>query len=216
MIDATDFTIPGIGVFRNKLGITDPAVLSRAATESTTLRLAELQATPVRGGFDATHLQAIHHHIYQDLYDWAGELRPIDAGNVPASQVEKSLNSVLDRLSRENQLKGLSAEEWAHSASAYLYDLGAIRPFLAGNEITIHEFLIELARKNNLSLQLNATAELAVENADVQVQLLEQSANLSRMVMLAMDTNPISLKPDRGRTIENGIERIVFLGNPLL
>ena len=216
MIDSTDFTIPGTGVLRNKLGITDPAALSRAATDSTALRLAELQATPVRGGFDSAHLQAIHHHVFQDLYDWAGELRPIDAGSVPGSQVEKSLNSVLDRLSRENQLKGLSAKEWAHSASAYLYDLGAIQPFLAGNEITIHEFLIELARKNNLSLQLNATAELAVENADVQVQLLEQSANLSRMVMLAMDTNPISLKPDRGRTIENGIERIVFLGNPLL
>ena len=216
MIDSTEFTIPGTGVLKNKLGITDPAALSRAATDSTALRLAELQATPVRGGFDSAHLQAIHHHVFQDLYDWAGELRPIDAGSVPGSQVEKSLNSVLDRLSRENQLKGLSAKEWAHSASAYLYDLGAIQPFLAGNEITIHEFLIELARKNNLSLQLNATAELAVENADVQVQLLEQSANLSRMVMLAMDTNPISLKPDRGRTIENGIERIVFLGNPLL
>ena len=34
--------------------------------------------------------------------------------------------------------------------------------------------------------------------------------------MLAMDTNPIFLKPDRGKTIENGIERVVFLGNPLL
>ena len=216
MIDSTDFTMPGTGVLKNKLGITDPAALSRAATDSTALRLAELQATPVRGGFDSAHLQAIHHHVFQDLYDWAGELRPIDAGSVPGSQVEKSLNSVLDRLSRENQLKGLSAKEWAHSASAYLYDLGAIQPFLAGNEITIHEFLIELARKNNLSLQLDATEELAVENADVQVQLLEQSANLRRMVMLAMDTNPISLKSDRGRTIENGIERIVFLGNPLL
>ena len=216
MIDSTDFTMPGTGVLKNKLGITDPAALSRAATDSTALRLAELQTTPVRGGFDSAHLQAIHHHVFQDLYDWAGELRPIDAGSVPGSQVEKSLNSVLDRLSRENQLKGLSAKEWAHSASAYLYDLGAIQPFLAGNEITIHEFLIELARKNNLSLQLNATAELAVENADVQVQLLEQSANLRRMVMLAMDTNPISLKPDRGRTIEHGIERIVSLGNPLL
>ena len=216
MIDSTEFTIPGTGVLKNKLPITDPADLSRAATDSTALRLAELQTTPVRGGFDSAHLQAIHHHVFQDLYDWAGELRPIDAGSVPASQVEKSLNSVLDRLSRENQLKGLSAEEWAHSASAYLYDLGAIQPFLAGNEIAIHEFLIELARKNNLSLQWDATAELAVENADVQVQLLEQSANLRRMVMLAMDTNPIFLKPDRGKTIENGIERVVFLGNPLL
>ena len=114
MIDSTDFTIPGTGALRNKLGITDPAALSRAATDATVTRLAELQATPLRGGFDSAHLQAIHHHIYQDLYDWAGELRSIEAGNVPASQVEKSLNSVLDRLSRENHLKGFSAEEWTH------------------------------------------------------------------------------------------------------
>ena len=132
MIDATDFTIPGTGVFRNKLGITDPAALARAATESTSLRLAELQATPVRGGFDSAHLQAIHHHIFQDLYDWAGELRPIDAGNVPASQVEKSLNAYFDRLSRENHLKGLDAEEWTHSASAHIDELHSLHPFIAG------------------------------------------------------------------------------------
>ena len=102
-------------------------------------------------------------------------------------------------MSRENHLKGLSAEEWARSASAYLYDLGTIQPFLAGNEIALQEFAVELARKNNLSLQWDATAELAVENADVQVQLLEQSANLRRMVMLAMDTNPISSETGPGQ-----------------
>ena len=109
MIDATDFTIPGSGVLRNKLGITDSTALLKATTDSTVLRLAELHASPIRGGFDSAHLQAIHHHLYQDLYDWAGELRPIDAGNSPASQVEKSLNNVFDRLGRENHLKGFPA-----------------------------------------------------------------------------------------------------------
>jgi len=216
MIDATDFTIPGTGVLRNKLGITDSAALLKATTDSAVLRLAELHASPIRGGFDSAHLQAIHHHLYQDVYDWSGELRSIDANNVSEFQVEKSLNKVLDRLGRENHLKGLSAEEWSRSASAYLYDLGTIQPFLAGNNITLQEFAVELARKNNLSLQWDAAAELAVENGEVQVQHLEQSANLRRMVMLAMDTNPIFLKPGRGKTIENGIERVVFLGNPLL
>ena len=216
MIDATDFTIPGTGVLRNELGITDSAALLKATTDSNVLRLAELHASPIRGGFDSAHLQAIHHHLYQDVYDWSGELRSIDANNVSEFQVEKSLNKVLDRLGRENHLKGLSAEEWSRSASAYLYDLGTIQPFLAGNNITLQEFAVELARKNNLSLQWDAAAELAVENGEVQVQHLEQSANLRRMVMLAMDTNPIFLKPDRGKTIENGIERVVFLGNPLL
>ena len=208
MIDATDFTIPGTGVLKNKLGITDPAALSRAATDSTALRLAELHASPVRGGFDSAHLQAIHHHIYQDLYDWAGELRPIDAGNVPASQVEKSLNSVLDRLSRENQLKGLSAEEWAHSASAYLYDLGAIQPFLAGNQIALHEFAVELARKNNLSLQWDATPDLAADSMALLSQA-EQSANLRRLIMLAMDTDPIAQHSGREHVLEQGMERML-------
>ena len=208
MIDSTDFTIPGTGVLRNKLGITDPAALSRAAMDSTVLRLAELQATPLRGGFDSTHLQAIHHHIYQDLYDWAGELRSIDAGDVPASQVEKSLNSVLDRLSRENHLKGLSAEEWAHSASAYLCDLGAIQPFLAGSEIALHEFAVELARKNNLSLQWDTAPDIASDSMALLSQA-EQSANLRRLIMLAMDADPIAQSSGRGHVLEQGMERFL-------
>jgi fido (protein-threonine AMPylation protein) len=208
MIDATDFTIPGTGVFKNKLGITNPADFSRTATGSMALRLVELQATPVRGGFDATHLQAIHHHLFQDIYDWAGELRPIDAGNVPAPHVEKTINSVLDRLRRENHLKGLSAEEWTHSASAYLYDLGAIQPFLEGNEIALQEFAVELARKNNLSLQWDATPDIASDSIALLSQA-EQSANLRRLIMLAMDTDSIPQHSGRERLVEQGMERIL-------
>jgi cell filamentation protein len=208
MIDSTDFTIPGTGVLRNKLGITDPVALSRAATDSTSLRLAELHSSPVRGGFDSTHLQAIHHYIYQDLYDWAGELRPIDAGNVPASQVEKSLNSVLDRLSRENYLKGLNGEEWSRSASAYIYDLGTIQPFLAGNQIALQEFAVELARKNNLSLQWDATPDTASDSIALLSQA-EQSANLRRLIMLAMDTDPAAQLSSRGHVLEQGMERFL-------
>ena len=214
MIDATDFTIPGTGVLRNKLGITDSAALLKATTDSTVLRLAELHASPIRGGFDSAHLQAIHHHLYQDLYDWAGELRTIDVGNVPASQVEKSLNSVFDRLSRENHLKGFSAEQWARSGSAYVYDLGTIRPFLAGNEITLHEFAVELARKNNLSLQWDATPEIASDSIAL-LSHAEQSANLRRLIMLAMDTEPIAHHSQRGRPLEKGIDIFLSTGNAL-
>jgi cell filamentation protein len=208
MIDSTDITIPGTGVLRNKLGITDPVTLSRAATDATVIRLAELHGTPLRGGFDSTHLQAIHHHIYQDLYDWAGELRSIDAGNVPASQVEKSLNSVLDRLSSENHLKGLTAEEWAGGASAYLYDLGTIQPFLAGNEVALQEFAVELARKNNLSLQWDTTPGIASDSMALLSQD-EQSANLRRLIMLAMDTDPVAQYSNRSHVLEQGFERFL-------
>jgi cell filamentation protein len=208
MIDATDFTIPGTGVLRNKLGITDSAALLKATTDSTVLRLAELHASPIRGGFDSAHLQDIHHHLYQDLYDWAGELRSIEAHNVPASQVEKSLNSVLDRLSRENHLKGLSTEEWAGSASAYLYDLGTIQPFLAGNEVALQEFAVELARKNNLSLQWDTTPGIVSDSIALLSQD-EQSANLRRLIMLAMDTDPVAQYSNRSHVLEEGFERFL-------
>ena len=215
MIDSTDFTIPGTGALRNKLGITGPFALSRVAMDSTVLRLAELQATPLRGGFDSAHLQAIHHHIYQDLYDWAGELRSIDAGNVPAAQVEKSLNSVLDRLSSENHLKGLTAEEWAGGASAYLYDLGTIQPFLAGNEVALQEFAVELARKNNLGLHWDGTPGIASGPMALLSQT-EQSANLRRLIMLAMDTDPIVQPSNSGHRIERDMDSVLTIGNLLL
>ena len=215
MIDATDFTIPGTGVLRNKLGITDSAALLKATTDSTVLRLAELHASPIRGGFDSAHLQAIHHHLYQDLYDWAGELRSIDAHNVPASQVEKSLNSVLDRLSRQNHLKGLSAEEWAGSASAYLYDLGTIQPFLAGNEVALQEFAVELARKNNLSLQWDTTPGIESDSMALLSQA-EQSANLRRLIMLAMDTDPIVQPSNSGHRIERDMDSVLTIVNLFL
>lgn len=207
MIEHTDITILGTTTVKNKLGITDPQQLATAEADFTAFRIAELRTAPVRGGFDSVHLQEIHHHVYQDLYDWAGELRRVDAGNRPASDVATSINAVFDRLARENHLKGHSPEEWSHSVSTYLYELGAIQPFLTGNEVVLREFAGELARKNNLSLQWDTVPEIGTNDVMTHSHQSEQSANIRRMIMLAMDTDPSSLRPSRG-TVEHGIERL--------
>jgi cell filamentation protein len=162
MIEHTDITILGSTTLENKLGITDPQRLATAEADLTAFRLAELRTAPLLGGFDSVHLQQIHHHVYQDLYDWAGELRRADASNRPATAVEASLNAVLDQLGRENHLKGYDPEEWAIRASSYIYDLGSIQPFLNGNEVALLEFAEELARKNNLSLRWQTAPEITV------------------------------------------------------
>jgi len=214
MIEHTDITILGTTTLKNKLGINDPQQLATAEADFTAFRLAELRIAPILGGFDSVHLQEIHHHIYQDLYDWAGDLRRVGAGNRPASDVASSLNAVFDRLARENHLKGSTPEEWSHSASTYIYELGTIRPFLTGNEVALREFADELARKNNLSLQWTAPG-VTTNDAMRHLDQLEQSANIRRMVMLAMDTDPGSLRPSRGTVVERGIERLFSSGIPL-
>ena len=169
----------------------------------------------MRGGFDSVHLQEIHRHVYQDLYDWAGELRRVDAGNRPASDFAGALNAIFDRLGRENHLKGRSPEDWSHSASTYIYEIGTIQPFLAGNEVALREFAAELACKNNLSLQWDRASGITSRDVTRQLDQSEQSANIRRMVMLAMDTDSGSLRPSRGTIVERGIERLFSACSPL-
>jgi cell filamentation protein len=215
MIEHTDITIVGSATLKNKLGIRDPLQLGTAEADLTAFRLAELRIAPIPGGFDSVHLQEIHHHIYQDLYDWAGELRRVDAGSRPASDVATSLNDVFDRLARENHLKGRSPEEWSDSVSAYIYELGTIQPFFTGNEVALREFADELARKNNLSLQWDVAPEIGTSDAMRHLDQSEQSANIRRVVMLVMDTCPSSLRPSRGAVAERGIETLFSAGSPL-
>jgi cell filamentation protein len=215
MIEHTDITILGTTTLRNRLGINDSKQLATAEADLVALRLAELRIAPIPGGFDSVHLQDIHHHIYQDLYDWAGELRRVDAGNRAASEVVTSLNAVFDRLARENYLKGRSPEEWSHSVSTYIHELGAIQPFLTGSEVALREFADELARKNNLSLQWDCAPEIGANHLVRHLDQSEQSANIRRMVMLAMDADPGSLRPSRGTVAERGIDRLFSAGTPL-
>ena len=189
MIDAEDFQLSGRSTLTNKLGITKPEALAAAVSERTSHRLAELQASPIRGGFDAPHLQEIHRYLYQDVFDWAGELRRIEKGGAPTPDLESALNRIFDRLNRENLLKGLDKDEWMRRATDYSEELRSLHPFLAGNDLTIQEFATELARKNNLQLEWREAPESASDTVAFAEQA-ERSAQLRRLIMLAVDADP--------------------------
>jgi cell filamentation protein len=66
------YVYPSTSVLRNRREIRDPSGLAAFEADATVRRLKELQANPVPGSFDAEHLRAIHRHIFQDVYTWAG------------------------------------------------------------------------------------------------------------------------------------------------
>jgi cell filamentation protein len=208
MIEETGFAVPGTTNPQNKLGITDPSQLRTAEADFSGYRLVELQCSPIRGCFDAAHLQNIHHYLYQDLYDWAGELRR--AGG----QLQQSLDRVLDRLAADNHLRGLDLLEWNDKATDYINELDALQPFGRGNRIALREFAAELAAKNHLELgwDRDSTARLEGPLAPRQEA---QSATLRRLVMLAMDKDGPPLRPSRGNNIEAALERSL-VGNNLI
>ena len=68
------------GLLHNRLGITDAGELRHVEAELTASRIYDLIRSPIPGAYDLAHLRAFHRQIFQDLYDWAGELRTVSIG----------------------------------------------------------------------------------------------------------------------------------------
>ncbi len=69
------YVYPGTVVLINKFGIRDEDALEVTEREYATQRIS--QGVP-SGNFDLAHLCAIHRHLYQDVYNWAGKVRTIN------------------------------------------------------------------------------------------------------------------------------------------
>lgn len=68
------YLYPGTTVLRNKLGLMTEVELESFELEITTLNASE---PAPEGKLDASHYKAIHHHLFSDVYDWAGQYRTV-------------------------------------------------------------------------------------------------------------------------------------------
>ena len=94
-----------------------------------------------KGQFDATHLKAIHRHLFQDVYEWAGHtrdekvtlsdgtvateplMRRVDGGSFMAGPlIPAALERIAGTLRASNYLRELSREEFAAGAADVLVD----------------------------------------------------------------------------------------------
>jgi cell filamentation protein len=77
--DGTDsYVYPGTKIPRNKAGLREQAALDAFEADVTAVRMLELTENPIPGAFDLQHLRAMHRYLFQDVYDWAGELRTVE------------------------------------------------------------------------------------------------------------------------------------------
>jgi len=134
------YVYPGTNILKNLRNIRDPDRLDEFEAEATSRRLFQLALRPLPGGFDTKHLQAIHHHIFKDVYSWAGELRTVDiakSGDLFALPqfVMPSLQTAFEELRKENHLQSADEVRFAHRGAYYLSELNAIHPFGDGKRV---------------------------------------------------------------------------------
>lgn len=63
---------PETGLLRNKVGAQTKVALDEAEGDLSFARLVQLMDHPVKPTGDLDELRAIHRHLFQDVYDWAG------------------------------------------------------------------------------------------------------------------------------------------------
>ena len=80
------------GTLRNKLCITDQALLSLAEADLVAARAKLLELNLPRPPFSFGTLKAIHQELFQDVYTWAGQARTTQIGkreyDDPTSRVQ--------------------------------------------------------------------------------------------------------------------------------
>ncbi|WP_018305435.1 Fic/DOC family protein [Desulfitobacterium hafniense] len=146
-----EYCYPGTNVLKNKLGIQDQERLFDMERGLTFFRLYALEKNPIQGNFDLDHLEKIHRHIFQDIYEWAGQIRTEDIAKGKSifalrQFIEPLCNDLFKELRNENYLKGLAINQFSERLAYYTSEINAYHPFREGNGRTTREFIRCLAK----------------------------------------------------------------------
>ena len=111
------------------------------------------------GRLGQAHYLALHRHLFQDVFDWAGQLRTVRVAKGGSmfcypEHIDDAMRKLFARLKVERFLRGLSAPDFAQRAARVLAELNAIHPFREGNGRTQLTYLTLLATNAGHPLML--------------------------------------------------------------
>lgn len=132
----THYCYPGSEILINKLGLTDAAALEAAEIELTQARIEQFK--PDFENISLSALCDIHHFLFQDVYEWAGELRMVDISKdntrfANVSRIEPEAGKLFRHLEQENYLIDLPREQFVARLAHYYCELNVMHPFRDGN-----------------------------------------------------------------------------------
>jgi cell filamentation protein len=158
MYDATDdpYTYENSTVLVNKLDLRDQSELDEFEAEITNARARE----PLpEGKLDFAHFCAVHHHLFQDIFDWAGNPRTVRISKQGSAfcfpeYIDAQANKLFSSLKAKRYLENLPTKEFAENAAHFLAELNAIHVFREGNGRTQLAFFALLADRAGQTLDL--------------------------------------------------------------
>lgn len=208
-MDTPDNCYPGTDVLINKKDILDFEELERYERLMTTERGAQ---SPPEIDLTAQGYARLHHHLFQDVYDWAGKARECDIAKADAmfcrvDFVEQELERRMEAVRRDHEEKKLvRKQEFAKRAAEHVSELNAIHPFREGNGRTMRLFLKTLAAKAGHKLDLRRINPDRWHDASVRSFKNQDYAPMEKLIEGALCSREksktrarIRKRDDRGR-----------------
>ncbi len=181
---------PNSTVLKNKVGLTHAASLRAFEYEATRQRAEQLRAHPLQGRFDTSHYRAIHRHLFQDVYEWAGEYRTVEFSKgrsafaplkTPTHTLESWGEKILGDIAAERHLKGLKKAAFVERLTHHYGELNFWHPMREGNGRATKEFLFQLAKQAGYELEFQRVGP-KTWNTAAERQAGAHDARLSRDV----------------------------------
>lgn len=166
------YVIPGTTVLQNKLGLRDQAGLDYHERALVVQRAR--QGVPT-GRFDLPHLQAIHRHLFQDVYEWAGQLRTVEIAKGSSHfqarrYIPTGFADVHRRLAAARLLRRLPAPAFAAQAGRIMGDVNYVHPFREGNGRAQLQYLRQLAEQAGHPVDLRRLTAPGWLHASIEAQ----------------------------------------------
>ncbi|WP_040195628.1 Fic/DOC family protein [Candidatus Soleaferrea massiliensis] len=148
---SSDSCYEGTTCFINKMDIRDEVELAETESALTLANISLLEQEPIEGNFDFTHYKAIHKFLFDDLYDWAGQIRTVNLSKkgtqfVPADEIEQIGNAIFARLAEADYFRQDDFDTFVKNITEFYCDTNLLHPFREGNGRTQRVFLMQLIR----------------------------------------------------------------------
>ncbi|OEC36218.1 cell filamentation protein [Pseudomonas cuatrocienegasensis] len=130
------YCYPDSTVLCNKLGIRDEATLSEVERQLSMLAAESLDFS--LPPYDLGYMQKIHHCLFSDLYEWAGELRTVGIAkqNTRFCQPEymaKEADKIFKTMAAADWFEGRDRADLIVSVAEAYSELNVVHPFRDGN-----------------------------------------------------------------------------------
>lgn len=142
---------PGTQVLINKADLRDQDELDQFEQLMFLTRSEEVLPN---GNLDYAHYKQIHHHFFQDVYDWAGKPRDIRTGKggnwfCYPEYIDGEMAKLFAQLVDEDHLTQISnPQQFASRVAHYIAEINAIHPFREGNgrcQLTLLDILLDVS-----------------------------------------------------------------------